>query len=396
MKKTLFSLIALLLIPSVVNAASINTSFDEETCVLTVSGAQIGHDATVSLFNPAGDLIGFKTDEISDGNYSIDFVLGFDADTTIDITLSNESGTNELSKNSVSIKACEPPILEPPEPDNSLLYLNKIIDGAGNFLEDTKDKKPFHIDDTLEIETVSADMFSLLPAEDQEKIEALQEMLGDRKEVVALMFVYVNDDHGNEKRLLDSTYKLLLKADKDDYQLFNRLTAIRLADEDNMDFSEPIEILYDEKDSGMHFNTENVGIFVIYDDNTVYYDFLENSANQTFYNKSDKTLTIIIDADFDKFVDVYVDDKKVDEKYYTAKAGSTVITFNEEFMKSLNSGEHKILVNFTDGQASTNFYVENTSNPNTGDKVVFYVGTALIAIAGLGGVILLNKKLKRN
>ena len=239
-------------------------------------------------------------------------------------------------------------------------------------------------------------MFSLLPAEDQEKLEALQEMLGDRKEVVALMFVYVNDDHGNEKHLLDSTYKLLLKADKNDYQSFNRLTAIRLVDEDNMDFSEPIEILYDDNDNGMYFSTENVGIFVIYDDNTVYYDFLENYANQTFYNKSDKTLTIVIDADFEKFVDVYVDGKKVDEKYYTAKAGSTVITFNEEFMKSLNSGEHKILVNFTDGQASTNFYVENTSNPNTGDKVITYVGIALIAIAGLGGVILLNKKLKRN
>ena len=396
MKKILFSLIALLLIPISVNAASINTDFDEESCVLTVSGAQTGHEATVSLFNTNSDLIGFKTGAITDGNYSVEFVLGYDADTTIDIILADENGSNELSKSGVSIKACEPPVVEPNEPESGSLYLNKIIDGAGNFLEDTKDKKPFHIDDTLEIETVSADMFSLLPAEDQEKIEALKEMLGDRKEVVALMFVYVNDDHGNEKHLLNSTYKLLLKADKDDYQLFNRLTAIRLVDEDNMDFSEPIEILYDDNDNGMYFSTENVGIFVIYDDNTVYYDFLENSANQTFYNKSDKTLTIMIDALFEKFVDVYVDDKKVDEKYYTAKAGSTVITFNEEFMKSLDSGEHKILVNFTDGEASTSLFVENTSNPNTGDNVIIYVGTVLIAIAGLGAVIVLNKKLKRN
>ena len=396
MKKILFSLIALLLIPISVNAASINTDFDEESCVLTVSGAQTGHEATVSLFNTNSDLIGFKTGAITDGNYSVEFVLGFDADTTIDIILADENGSNELSKNGVSIKACEPPVVEPNEPDDNLLYLNKIMDGAENALEDTNNKKPFHIDDTLEIMTVSADDFDSLPQEDQEKMTALKEMLGSNKDVLAIMFVSVLDDHGEEKHLLDSAYKLLLKSDKDDYEEFNKLTAIRLIDEDAMDFSDPIDILYDDKAKGMYFTAENIGIFVIYDDNTVYYDFLEDTADQSFYKKSDKTLTIMIDALFEKFVDVYVDGKKVDEKYYTAKSGSTVITFNEEFMKSLDSGEHKILVNFTDGQASTSLFVENTSNPNTGDNVIIYVGTALIAIAGLGAVIILNKKLKRN
>ena len=398
MKKVLFSIIALLLIPCVVNAASIETSFDDERCVLTVSGTQTGHEATVSLFKN-NNLVGFKTGEISNSNYEVEFVLGYDEDTTIDITLSNENGTNELSKNNVSIPACDPPVVEHHDDnpdDNPMFYLNKILDPMNNALEDLNDKKPFHIDDKLAISVVSSDDFSTLPQEDQDNIAALNEMLGERKTVLALMFVSILDDVDVEKHIPDSNYRLLLKSDKSDYEEVHHMMAMRLLDEDTMDFTEGFEVLYDDRDAGIYFNTSNVGIFVIYNDDTVYYDFLDDTDEQTFYKKSDKSLTLKINAPRDKFVDVYVDGKKVDEKYYTVKSGSTIITFTEEFLKGLDAGEHKFLVNFTDGEASAVIGVENTSNPNTGDKVIMYVGTALIAISGLGAVLLLNKKLKHN
>ena len=56
-----FIVIAIIcLLPINVFAYNVNTSFDSDNCVLTVSGTQSGHDASVSLFN-GNNLLGFKT-----------------------------------------------------------------------------------------------------------------------------------------------------------------------------------------------------------------------------------------------------------------------------------------------------------------------------------------------
>ena len=78
MKKLLYLSPLLLLAPIFVSAADVNTNFNNESCVLTVSGSQTGHDATVSLFDDHNKDIGFKTGEIVNGNYSVDFVLSYD------------------------------------------------------------------------------------------------------------------------------------------------------------------------------------------------------------------------------------------------------------------------------------------------------------------------------
>ena len=107
MKKTLLFITTLLVLPTIVSATSINTSFNEETCRLIVSGNQSGHEATVSLFDADNNIIGFKTDEINESNYSVDFVLGYKEDKTISVRVSDENGSNELTKENVSIPACE-------------------------------------------------------------------------------------------------------------------------------------------------------------------------------------------------------------------------------------------------------------------------------------------------
>ena len=110
MKKIFVALIALFMFPLTANAISyqINTSFDEETCKLTVTGTQNGHEAMVSLFKD-NEQIGLKTGTISNNEFSVEFTLGYNTDTTIDIVTANENGENETQKNSVSIKACELP-----------------------------------------------------------------------------------------------------------------------------------------------------------------------------------------------------------------------------------------------------------------------------------------------
>ena len=105
MKKILVIIAVICLLPLNVLAYNVDTSFDSENCVLTVSGTQTGHDASISLFN-GDNLSGFKTGPINDGNFSVDFVLAYEDDTTIDITVSNEAGGNEIEKNNVVIPAC--------------------------------------------------------------------------------------------------------------------------------------------------------------------------------------------------------------------------------------------------------------------------------------------------
>ena len=71
------------------------------------------------------------------------------------------------------------------------------------------------------------------------------------------------------------------------------------------------------------------------------------------WQKDDAALTIRADGEFAKFTGVKVDGKLVDSKHYTAKAGSTVITFTTDYLKTLSEGEHTITVTFADGEAST-------------------------------------------
>lgn len=68
------------------------------------------------------------------------------------------------------------------------------------------------------------------------------------------------------------------------------------------------------------------------------------------------------EGELEKFVDVEVDGKKVDPKYYTVRSGSTIITFTKEFMDMLSEGKHVVKFNFTDGFANANITVSATED----------------------------------
>ena len=106
MKKLLITLGLILLFP--INAYALTTNFDNDTCTLTISGSKDGHDATVALYK-GNDLAGFKTAEINNGSYTIDFVLTYDEETTIDVTVSNQEGgaANTSAPEQVTVPACE-------------------------------------------------------------------------------------------------------------------------------------------------------------------------------------------------------------------------------------------------------------------------------------------------
>ena len=97
----------------------------------------------------------------------------------------------------------------------------------------------------------------------------------------------------------------------------------------------------------------------------VTYKIIEG-ADGTYTANTDGTYTIRANGEFSKFVSVEMDGKVVDSKNYTAKSGSTIITFSKEYMSSLSTGKHTVKVNFTDGSAETTLTVAQKDTKDTG------------------------------
>lgn len=93
------------------------------------------------------------------------------------------------------------------------------------------------------------------------------------------------------------------------------------------------------------------------------YNVIEGSGAD-FVVGDGEILSFRIDADHELFANggkVYVDGVLVNEEYYTHTVGSTIITFTEEFIKTLGDGAHTMAVVFSDGGvARAEFTVENS------------------------------------
>ena len=175
--------------------------------------------------------------------------------------------------------------------------------------------------------------------------------------------------------------------------------------------------------------TSNMNIKVIVE--KIVYEVIEG-AEQTYTITEDTEARFKIDANYRLFNNkVYVDNILVDDSNYTSKSGSTIITFNKDYVDSLSVGEHTLKVAFIDGgEATTTFTVnkkseeiidnneednidenkdnnnendnsskvenedkkDNSSNPKTGDNIMLYVVIAGIAIIGLGTTVIIKKK----
>ena len=127
------------------------------------------------------------------------------------------------------------------------------------------------------------------------------------------------------------------------------------------------------------------------------YKFLDGE-NQNYTINKDNELKFRIDAEYSLFDKVYIDNELVDADNYTSKEGSTIITFNKEYINNFSVGEHTLKVVFNDGEATTKFSVlkEEIENPSTKDNFEKYVITGIVSIVGLIGctLILKNKEEK--
>ena len=146
------------------------------------------------------------------------------------------------------------------------------------------------------------------------------------------------------------------------------------------------------------------------------YKFIEG-ANQTYIKGIDKNAKFRIDADYNLFNnEVYVDNNLISTNNYESKSGSTIITLKDDYLQTLEVGEHTLKVAFSNQkevttkfeikeQQNTNIEeqqenenetkqesVENTTNPKTGDNIIVYAVLLGIAVIGTVATIIINNR----
>ena len=114
-----------------------------------------------------------------------------------------------------------------------------------------------------------------------------------------------------------------------------------------------------------------------------------------------KELTFRSNAAYSDFLRVQFDGKTLDEKYYTVKEGSTVITLKADYVATLSAGEHTIGIVSTNGTATTTFIVNaksvvdnDTKSPQTGDNnhMTLWIALLVAGVFGLAGTAVYSKR----
>ena len=101
-----------------------------------------------------------------------------------------------------------------------------------------------------------------------------------------------------------------------------------------------------------------------------------------------KELTFKSNAAFSDFIRVEFDGKTLDEKNYTVKEGSTVVTLKADYVATLSAGEHTIGIVSESGTATATFTVsektaeDDDTNPPTGDNSHMALWIALLFVSG--------------
>ena len=130
-----------------------------------------------------------------------------------------------------------------------------------------------------------------------------------------------------------------------------------------------------------------------------------------------KELTFTSDASFADFVRVELDGTALEEKNYTKREGSTIITLNRDFVATLSVGEHTLAIVSQHGTATAKFTVKakpaetatpqptaqptptvQPVSPRTGDTANPALWFALLIVSGGAaiGITVASRKKKHN
>ena len=144
------------------------------------------------------------------------------------------------------------------------------------------------------------------------------------------------------------------------------------------------------KDCGKYFTDEN-GENEIELDDTITQKLppeIIDGIGQSITEGEKKELSFTSNAAFGDFIRVELDGKTLDEKNYTVKEGSTVVTLKADYIAALSAGEHTIGIVSESGIATATFTVsektaaDDDTNPPTGDNSHMALWIALLFVSG--------------
>lgn len=122
-------------------------------------------------------------------------------------------------------------------------------------------------------------------------------------------------------------------------------------------------------------------------------------AKGTWKKGSKDGLAFKSDGDFDEFVKVVVDGKKIDSSKYTSKEGSTVVTLMPKYLETLKLGKHTLGIVSKNGTAETTFKIlaKDSLTPRTGDSSspLLWIAVMTGGIGALVVVFIFKKKRQR-
>lgn len=135
------------------------------------------------------------------------------------------------------------------------------------------------------------------------------------------------------------------------------------------------------------------------------------AADVTYKIGADGTVTLRCTGVLSSFKGITVDGKAlIQGKDYTAVSGSTIITFNADYLKSLSVGKHTVVMKYDSGDVEAGLTVidrdpdtanpdataPDASNPDAGDinGLVLWLAFMAACVSGLTGTAVHNKKKK--
>ncbi len=114
-------------------------------------------------------------------------------------------------------------------------------------------------------------------------------------------------------------------------------------------------------------------------------------ASAIWQTDSKEGLSFTSNAEFDDFIKVQVDGKDLDASNYTVREGSTIVTLNVSYLKTLPAGKHTLAIVFDTGTASTEYTIkvaaaadEESGTSQTGDNSNIAIWFALLVFASCG------------
>ena len=366
-----------------------STGYNKNTNKFTINGTASFSEVMVSVFDSNNQLVSFRTVTTNNDNYNAEFNIIFNENQRVTVKVGDiNKNIHELLEVDVE-KSANP-------------YIQTLEEqGSGNKLTILDSLVHFKNGDELRI----AALFDLgsLDQDSKDMLSAYQNKLTSKRQIVGLLKIEIYN--GNDVRDLDEIkdgYKLFLKTDENGLAGFTKPLISRITDPTVIGYEDGKLLKYSSEEGGVPVIINNTGYYLLIDDLSKEYKFLDNTANQTFIKDVDDKLILKIDADLSKFNDLYIDGNKVLTEYYTKKSGSTILTIGKDFLNTLSVGKHNVLVDYTDGEATTTLTIavkeansdssNKGNNPITLDNIKYYIVAFIGASIGIALILILRKK----